>query len=105
MLKSMESMLNCGYLDDDTLGSPAETVARDVAKIVEMGGKMGLNLNCSKCEIITHDDFSVSDSYLQSFSSVPIGEVSLLGAPLFPGSGLDAEWLKRCVDLSRAVER
>jgi len=105
MLKSMESMLKCGYLDDVTLGGPVETVAQDVAKIVELGGKLGLKLNCSKCEVVTHDNLSVTDPYLQSFSSVSIGDVSLLGAPLFPGAFLDGDWSKRCADLSRAVDR
>jgi hypothetical protein len=105
MLLSMDSVLNCGYLDDVTLGGPVETVVRDVAKIVERGGKLGLFLNCSKCELVTHDNFSVGDPYLESFTHVPIEDVSLLGAPLFPGSVLDADWAKRCADLSRAVER
>ena len=102
----MESVLNCGYLDDVTLGSLAETVARDVAKTDETGASWGgYHLNCPKWELVTLDTFPVSDSYLQSFSSVPIGGVPLLGARLFPGSMLHADWSKRCAGLSRAVEQ
>ena len=34
-----------------------------------------------------------------------VEDVPLLGAPLFPGHVLDAEWSRRCADLSRAMER
>jgi hypothetical protein len=66
---------------------------------------LGLSLNCSKCELITRDHFQVSDPCLQSFSAVTVEDVSLLGAPLFPGHVLDAEWSRRCADLSKAMER
>ena len=59
--------MNLGYLDDCTLGGEVEMVARDVAKIIEIGGKLGLHLNISKCELISHADFLVSDPVLQSF--------------------------------------
>jgi len=105
MLMSMESVLRLGYLDDVTLGGPVDMVARDVTKIIEIGGNLGLSLNCSKCELVTRDHFQVSDPCLQSFSAVSVEDVSLLGAPLFPGQVLDAEWSQRCADLSRAIER
>jgi Reverse transcriptase (RNA-dependent DNA polymerase) len=105
MLLSMESVLRLGYLDDFTLDSPVDMVARDVTKIIEIGGKLGLSLNCSKCELITRDNLQVSDACLQSFSAVSVEDISLLGAPLFPGSALDAEWSQRCADLSRGLER
>jgi len=105
LLKSIESELNLGYLDDCTLGGEVETVARDVAKIVEFGGKLGLRLNISKCELISHAGFSVNDALLSSFSAVSVEKVSLLGAPLFQGAALDAAWSDRCSDLSRAVNR
>jgi len=37
--------------------------------------------------------------YIQS------SDAELLGAPLFPGSALDATWARRCDDLARAVDR
>jgi len=40
LLHSMESLLALAYLDDFTLGSPAEVVARDVSKVVEIGERV-----------------------------------------------------------------
>jgi len=55
--------------------------------------------------LILQADFPVCDPVLQSFKRVSVENVSLLGAPLFAGSALDAAWSDRCSDLSRAVER
>jgi hypothetical protein len=52
LISSIASNLNLGYLDDVTLGGPADTVANDVAKIIEVGEKLGLMLNTSKYELI-----------------------------------------------------
>jgi len=73
-------------------------VARDVSKVVEIGGELGLSLNMSECELISHDDFTVTDSLLQSFPRACIGDVTLLGAPLFPGPSLDRAWSDRCAE-------
>ena len=43
--------MTLGFL---TLGGPAEVVARDVSKVVEIGGELGLSLNVSKCELVSH---------------------------------------------------
>jgi hypothetical protein len=51
MLLSMESVLSLGYLYDITLGAQVDMVARDVTQIIKIGGKLGLSLNCSKCEL------------------------------------------------------
>ena len=56
MLSSLESELKLGFLDDFSVGGPAETVAADVARIVKEGGEMGLHLNASKCKLQTEDD-------------------------------------------------
>jgi len=41
---------------------------------------------------------------MSSFTFVSVADVTLLGAPLFPGKVLDNTWLARCEDLKRAVE-
>jgi len=105
LLLSLESPLNLGYLDDFTLGGPAAVVAKDVSKIALVGGELGLSLNVSKCEVLSHDDFTVADSLLQSFLTTRIGDVTLLGAPLFPDPSLDKAWSDRCAELSRASSR
>lgn len=105
VLSSLEASLNLGYLDDVTLGGTINTVASDVAKIIEAGTEIGLSLNVSKCELIAHKDFQVDDALLQSFHRVELEDASLLGAPLFPGAALDTAWDDRCEDLTRAVDR
>ena len=82
-----------------------DTVAADVGRIVEVGMAIGLHLNISKCELITHRDQTISDTLLQSFTRVDIADASLLGAPLFHGPALDTAWNKCCDDLALAAER
>ena len=105
LITSLKSDLNLGYLDDESLGGPVDTVAADVGRIVEVGRAMGLHLNTSKCELITHKELPISDSLLRSFSRVDIANASLLGAPLFHGPALDTAWNKCCDDLAMAAER
>ena len=66
---------------------------------------MGLQLNTSKCELITHRKQPISDSLFRSFTRVDINDASLLGAPLFHGPALDAAWNKCCDDLAMAADR
>ena len=42
LLTSLDSDLNLGYLEDLSLGGPADVVAADVAQIAKVGGDMGL---------------------------------------------------------------
>jgi len=100
-----ESQLNLGYLEDLTLTGSVASVARDVAKIVNVGSELDLSLNVLKCEFIAHDDLTVTDSFLQTFSRLSIADAALLGAPLFLGSALDKAWSDRCAELTRAVDR
>ena len=87
------------------LAGPADTVASDVADIVDVGSALGLALNIAKCELIAHQDFVSKDRVLQKFKRVEIGNATLLGAPLFSGTILDEAWSARCVDLARAINR
>ena len=56
MLSSLQPELNLCYLDDITSGGSVETVAFDVAENMRIGAEIGLSLNVSKCELITHSD-------------------------------------------------
>ena len=105
VLSSLQAELNIGYLDDVTLGGPVETVASDIAEIVNAGSKIGLSLNAAKCALIAHPDSVVNDTLLQSFERVEISNTTLLGAPLLPGSALDHAWNKRRKELARVVDR
>jgi len=44
-LESLQSKLRLGFLDDFTLGGPADMVAAGVAEIVKVDGSTGLELN------------------------------------------------------------
>ena len=105
MLSSLKVSLKLGNLDDVNLGGTVKTVASDVAEIIRAGSEIRLSLNVSKCELIADEDFQVDDALLQSFHRVEFGDISLLGAPLFPGVALDTAWHDRCEDLTRAVDR
>ena len=78
------------YLDDETLHGKVETVASDVAEIVNGGSELGLSLNVAKCELIAHSHLQVNDTLLQSFQRMKISSTTLLGAPLFSGLALDS---------------
>jgi hypothetical protein len=105
LLLGLGSTLVEGYLDDLTLGGPADVVARDVIEIIKVGRDMGLCLNVSKCELISHDGLQVPDGILQSFTRISIRDAALLGAPLFHGAVLDREWSERCSELAVAASR
>jgi len=105
LLDSLKSVLTLGYLDDVTLGGPQDEVASDVRRIIEVGQTLGLELNISKCEVITHPGTVISDPTICLFTAVSAADSILLGSPLFPGAMLDKTWSDRCADLSRAVER
>ena len=87
------------------VGGPQDVVAKDVQSVLNLGHVFGINLNTAKCEIITHPDGTVTDPTLLSFVHIQSSDAELLGAPLFPGSALDAAWTRRCKDLARAVDR
>jgi len=105
LLESLQSDLRLGFLDDFTLGGPADMVAADVAEIVRVGGSMGLELNMSKSELIAHQELLVNDCTLQSFMRVNVSDASLLGSPIFPGPVLDNTWSDLCEALDRDGDR
>ena len=105
LLLSLDSTLNLGYLDDVSLGGPMDVVAADVATIIKTGSQLGLSLNISKCELITHSGFNVTDSILSSFTRVSLDNAVLLGAPLIPGPALDEAWASRYAELQTAADR
>ena len=44
---------------------------------------MGLRLNSSKCEVISHPDPIIVEQTMSSFTFVSVADATLLGAPLF----------------------
>jgi len=72
---------------------------------MKAGADIGLKLNISNCEFISHPDCIISDPTLLSFLQIPVTDAQLLGAPLFAGSVLDVVWSQRCDDIARATKR
>jgi len=101
LITSLSSDLTLGYLDDLTLAGPQSVVAADIQQVIAEGSKMGLRLNPSKCEVISHPDPNIVDQTMSSFTFVSVADATLLGAPLFPGKVLDDTRLARCGDLKR----
>jgi len=66
--------------------------ARDVQTVMEVGHEVGLDLNISKCELISHPGCVVTDPTIQSFLQLPVSDAELLGVLLFPGAVLDTAW-------------
>jgi len=56
LISSLSSDLTLGYLDDLTLAGPESVVAADIQQVMAERSKMGLCLNPSKCEVISHPD-------------------------------------------------
>jgi hypothetical protein len=107
ILSSLVSPLVAGYLDDFTIGGSVFSVARDVELIHAEGAKIGLDLNASKCELVSHptDPPCSFPDCLSSFVRVNVVDAILLGAPLFIGHTLDEAWASRCEMLGRALSR
>ena len=105
LITSQSSDLTLGYLDDLTVADPQSVVAADIQRVMAEGSKMGLCLNPSKCEVISHPDSNIVDQTMSSFTFVNVADATLLGAPLFSGKVFDDTWLPCCEDLKRAVER
>jgi len=53
-LEQLKSELIAGFMDDLTLGGPADTVAAEIDHIRGREAFTGLQINASKCEIISH---------------------------------------------------
>ena len=69
-----------GNLDDLTLAGPQSVVAVDIQQVMAEGSKMGLRLNPSKCEVISHPDPNIVDQTMSSFTVVSVADTTLLGA-------------------------
>src|SRR6218665_991391 len=76
ILQSLSSALTLGYLDDISPGGSTAVVAEDMKRIELECGLMGLQLNCEKCEIITH-----SGDWMESPATI---------SPISPGEGMSS---------------
>src|ERR1700730_17509329 len=53
LLSSLKSPLRVGFMDDITLGGDEDCLGQDVQAILDAGVELGLQLNISKCELLS----------------------------------------------------
>lgn len=104
ILNSLSSKLRVGYLDDVTLGGKVEVVNSDVSLIMSNGNSIGLQLNQSKCEIISLSNIP-PELLIGKFTHLQPTDSVLLGAPLMVGAALDEALSSSCSALSTAACR
>ena len=68
VLEQVTSELNIGYLDDVTHGGVVSDVDNDVDMIRREAGKLGLELNDARCEIIYTDHTDIDFNFYPSIS-------------------------------------
>jgi hypothetical protein len=105
LLSSLQSSLTIGFMDDVTLGGRVDVVANDIQHINCFGATLGLNLNITKCELISSSVVTPPFQLLKSFIPVLPADATLLGAPCLAGRKLDIALDACCLDLQRAIER
>ena len=84
LVSQLKSELCLWYLDDTTIGGPAEDVKHDLEVIVCEGAALGLHLNERKSEVIC-DDLAARDSILLSIpeaQTIDPESACLLGSPI-----------------------
>lgn len=105
LLKSLSSPLKVAYLDDVTLGGNEGTIESDIGVIIERGKDLGLELNLTKCELISFRPLLIRNPIFNSFCKVTIEESTLLGAPITIGKAMDKSLTARVEDLRQASKR
>ena len=103
-LCSLSFPLTVGLMDNVTLRDPKSTVYTDVGLSRIEGAELGLNLNISKCEVISRDQQSF-EGPIEGFTRINPSDAVRLGAPLGPGSALEFALEARCSDLRIAIGR
>ena len=84
VVSQLKSELCVWYLDDSTIGGPAEDVKHDLEVIVREGAALGLHLNERKSEVIG-DNLTARDSILLSIPEAQTTDPEsafLLGSPI-----------------------
>ena len=106
ILERLSSELNVGYLDDVTIGGPIGDVCADIEFIHTEARRIGLDLNISKCEVITsqHIDLTLYP-VLNGFIQVDACDACLLGSPLMADRCLDDKLSEKCRELELMVTR
>lgn len=106
ILSEMSSSLVLGYLDDLTLGGSARVVDADVEMLECKCKELGLQLNRSKCEVVTNYPALVTKyNSFSSFSHIESELATLLGAPLSSSRALSIVLEARSLELLHALDR
>ena len=87
IIGKLRSKLNAAYLDDESLGGGAATVAADIAEVKSSSESIGLILNPKKCALLVMNEPNVAaiDEICRLLPGLRIltpGDCELLGAPL-----------------------
>ena len=86
--RSVRSPINIWYLDDATIGGPAESVCEDLRRIIPMLSDIGLEVNPTKSEVsnVSCDNFQsvliAIESALPGVTVTESEDLSILGAPI-----------------------
>ena len=86
--RSVRSPINIWYLDDATIGGPAESVCEDLRRIIPMLSDIGLEVNPTKSEVsnVSCDNFQsvllAIESALPGVTVTEREDLSILGAPI-----------------------
>ena len=90
LVKKLSSELKIFYLDDGLIGGSTSDVLEDIRLIQREAARIGLQLNLSKSELITHN--SKDCSILQSADLISIHpeDATFLGAPIGPPASVDS---------------
>ena len=94
-----------GFIDDVDLQGEISSVTRDVQTIIESYPSTGL-LNAHKCEIMANnidiiDNFTVFKNFRKAITE----DLTLLGAPIFEGRGVEKALKDKTATLERSITR
>ena len=105
LIKKLKSELRIFYLDDGLIGGSTSDVLEDIRLIQREAALLGLCLNLSKSELISHNPKVCS--FLQYADLIPIHpeEATFLGAPIGPPASLDSSIANKIAALKVMSER
>ena len=84
LISELHSDFRVFYLDDGALGGSLDDIISDLLHIEEGAARLGLKLNCNKCELIC-DDVALINSMLSAVPGLLVvgpSHATLLGSPI-----------------------
>jgi len=84
LVQRIKSQCNIWYMDNGTMGGHVDTLFADFQMLQVEGKKLGLTVNCGKCEIITNSDEVLLKfrEIAPNIKRVRTASAMLLGAPI-----------------------